>query len=538
MRLIRPARPSSALAPDSIEVEARRLRAGETWCQTFAIVGFPREVRPGWLTPLLAYPGAVDVSLHVDPLPNDVAASRVRRQLARLESTRRIDASRSRLGDPELGAAVEDAGELAASIARGEGRLFRVGLYVIVRSSSREALEAEATKVRSLAASLLLEARPVTFRAKEGYVTTLPIALDAIDVKRTFDTAALASCFPFAGVEFNHEGGVLYGRNASTGSLVFCDRFTLENHNQVVLARSGAGKSYFAKLTLLRSLYRGIEALVIDPESEYERLARAVGGAVVRLGAGGDRLNPLDLSASGRPDALLEQSLFVHTLVQTLIGELSAEEKAHLDAATLRTYERAGVTADPRTHARPAPLLSDLASVLAERAEGAGLARRLHPFAAGSFRGLFDAPTTVRPEGHLVVFSLRDVPEEMKSAATLLALNAIWKRVTQGERRPRMVVIDEAWWLLRSGLAHAPAFLQRLAKSARKNWCGLTAITQDVADVLGSDLGQAVLTNASTHVLLGQSPQAAPALSRAFNLSEGEMAFLLSCDRGQGLLSA
>ncbi len=530
-------KPSGFLLPDSIELEPRRLRAGDTWCQSFAVTGYPREVGPGWLTPLLGYPGRLDVALHVEPLPNEVAALRLRRQMARLESTRRIGASRLRLADPEVDAAATDAGELAASIARGEGRLFRVGLYFTVRAATREGLEAEATKVRSLAASLLLDVRPTTFRVAEGWVTTLPIALDALDLKRTFDTHALAACFPFAGAELNHEAGVLYGRNASTGGLVFCDRFGLENHNQVILARSGAGKSYFAKLTLLRSLYRGIEALVVDPENEYERLAHAVGGVVLRLGAGGARLNPLDLFTPGRPGALLEQCLFVHALIQTLLGELSAEERACLDGAILTAYERAGITADSRTHARPAPLLRDLVAVIAEGAEGASLARRLQPFATGSHRGLFDAPTTLRPEGHLVVFSLRDVPEELKSAATLLALNAVWKRVTHPERKPRLVVVDEAWWLLRSGLEHAARFLHRLAKSARKNWCGLTTITQDVSDVLGSDLGQAVLTNATSHVLLGQSPQAAGALSKAFCLSEGEIAYLASCDRGEGLFS-
>ncbi|MGH2767815.1 MAG: VirB4 family type IV secretion system protein, partial [Actinomycetota bacterium] len=199
--------------------------------------------------------------------------------------------------------------------------------------------------------------------------------------------------------------------------------------------------------------------------------------------------------------------------------------------------EGAGITADPRTHARPAPLLSQLAEALAEAPEGASLARRLTPYTTGSHRGLFDRPTTVRPEGHLVVMSLRDLPEELKAAGTLLALEAVWRRVVRGERRHRIVVVDEAWWLLRSGSRHAAMFLHRLAKSARKHWCGLTTITQDVGDVLSSELGQAVITNASTHVLLGQSPQAIEALSRVFHLSKGEGSYLLSCQRGQGLLS-
>ncbi len=530
-------KPSGLLAPDSIEVAPRRLRTGDTWCQTFAVTGFPREVSPGWLTPLLDYPGPADVALHVDPIPNDVAASHLKKQLARLESTRRIEASKARLSDPELETATDDAKELAAGIARGEGRLFKFGLYFTVRAASPEQLETEVTRIRSLAGSLLLDARPLTFRQVEGWLSTLPVGLDSVRLRRTFDTKALASCFPFASAEFSHDEGIFYGRNASTGGLVFLDRFALENHNQVVLARSGAGKSYFVKLALLRSLYQGIEVLVVDPENEYERLARALGGSVFKLGTDGGHLNPFDLRQASEPNALLEQALFVHTLVQTLVGQLSSEEKALLDRCVLKTYALVGITPDPKTHGHPAPLLRDLAAVLAVEPEGTSLAGRLEPFTAGSHSRLFASPTDADGKGHLVVFSLREVPEEMKSAATLIALDFIWKRVTRGERRPRIVVIDEAWWLLRSGLEHAAQFLHRLAKSARKNWCGLTTITQDVGDVLSTDLGQALLTNASSHLLMGQSPQAVEALSKAFDLSEGEVAYLLSCRQGQGLLA-
>jgi type IV secretory pathway VirB4 component len=531
-------RPSGFLLPDSLEVAPKMMRTGDTWRQTFAVTGFPREVGPGWLSPLLNYPGPADVVLHVEPLPNDIAASHLRRQLARLESTRRIEASKARLADPELETASDDARELAAGIARGEGRLFRVGLYLTVRAESPEQLVEEVIKVRSLAASMLLDPRRLTFRQIEGWLTTLPVGIDAVGLHRTFDTKALASSFPFSTAEFSHQDGIYCGRNSSTGSLVFLDRFALENHNQVVLARSGAGKSYYAKITVLRSLYRGVEVLVVDPENEYERLARTVGGAVFRLGAGEGHLNPFDLANPGHPDALLDQALFAHTLIQTLLdAPLAAEEKAALDRCLLKAYAGSGITPDPKTHGRPAPLLKDIAAALMGDPEGASVAARLEPFTVGSHRALFGFPTDVRPESHLVVFSLREVAEELKAAATLIALETLWRRVTRGERRPRVVVVDEAWWLLRSGLDHAARFLHRMAKSARKNWCGLTTISQDVADVLSTDLGQAVITNASSHVLMGQSPQAVEALTKAFDLSEGEVSYLLAARQGEALLA-
>lgn len=528
--------PAGLLGPEAIEVFPRRVRAGDAWCETFAVTGYPREVSAGWLAPLLAYPGPIDVALHVEPVGAAEAARHLRRQLARFESTRRVDAKRGGLADPELEAAAADAADLQTTIARGEGRLFRVGLYVTVRAPNEERLAKEVHRVRALCSSLLLDTRPVTFRALQGWTTTLPLGIDAIKLRRAFDTRALAAAFPFASAEIEGSEGILYGRNGTTGGLVFVDRFALENHNQVILARSGAGKSYLAKLEILRSLYAGIEVLVVDPENEYERLARALGGTVVRLGAGGARLNPLDLACAGQPEALTEQTLFCHTLVATLLGEVASGDRAALDRAVLRAYEAAGITADPRTHARPAPLLRDVAAHLAQQPDGGALARRLDPYVSGSHRGLFDAPTTVRPEGHLVLFSVRDLSEELEAPGILLALDHVWRRVARGERRPRVVVVDEAWKLVAAGGGMGGRFLQRLAKSARKYWCGLTTISQDAPDLLGTDIGQAVVTNASHQVLLGQSPQAIELLARAFNLSEGEKAHLLTCDRGEGIL--
>jgi type IV secretory pathway VirB4 component len=536
-RRSRPAPPAGMLGPDAMEILPRHLRAGETWCETFAVAGYPREVSPGWLAPLLAYPGPVDVALHVEPVGNADAARHLRRQLARLESTRRIEAKRERLGDPELEAAAQDAADLAGELARGEGRLFRVGLYVTVRSPTEEALEREVHRVRSLCASLLLDTRPVTFRALQGWLTTLPLGTDSLLLRRTFDTKALAASFPFASAELEAPGGVFLGRNATTGGLLFVDRFALENHNQVVLARSGAGKSYLAKVQILRSLYAGIEVLVIDPENEYERLARAVGGAVIRLGVNGERLNPLDLAHAGAPDAVTEQTLFVHALVGSLLEGVRGEEKAALDRAVLTAYDEAGITQDPRTHARPAPLLASVLGCLRRMPDGTALAGRLEPYTSGSHRALFDKPTTVRPEGHLVVFSLRDLSEELKTAGTLVALEAIWRRVARGERRPRVVVVDEAWWLVGAGGDAGARFLHRLAKSARKHWCGLTAITQEVGDLLSTELGHAVVANAAHQVLLGQEAQEVGALAKVFNLSEGERNYLLTCDRGHGILA-
>jgi type IV secretory pathway VirB4 component len=568
-RIPRPAaKPATPFGPESVEVHPRALRVGEGWCRSFAVTGYPREVRRGWLEPLCAHPGRLDVAVHIDPVPAALAAERLRRQLARLESGRRADAAKGRLADPDVEVAAEDARELAAGLARGEQKLFRVALVLTVHAADEKTLDAECARVRALCASMLLDARPATWRSLQGWASTLPLGVDALGQRRAFDTDALAASFPFASAELSAATGVLYGTTASGTGLVSWDRFAQDNHNSVILARSGAGKSYLAKLEALRSLYQGIDIAVVDPEDEYRRLAETVGGAYVHLGASGVRVNPFDLDAgptTGTGDggrtgargpgdddladepggalasgAVVRRALFVHTLVAVLLGEKpDPATAAALDRGIVSAYESAGITADPRSHARPAPLLADLATALDADGDPAAhtLAARLAPYVSGTHRGLFDGPTTTRPDGHLVVFSLRDLPDELKAAGTLLTLDAIWRRVSDpAKRKRRLVVVDEAWLLMaeRSGAE----FLFRMAKSARKHWAGLTVVTQDAADLLGSPLGQAVVANAATQILLRQAPQSIDTLAEAFGLSAGERAYLLGAARGQGLLAA
>lgn len=560
-RIPRPAaKPATPFGPDSVEVHPRALRVGEGWCRSFAVTGYPREVGRGWLEPLCAHPGRLDVAVHIEPVPAALAAERLRRQLARLESGRRADAAKGRLADPDVEVAAEDARELAAGLARGEQKLFRVALVLTVHAGDEKSLEAECARVQALCASMLLDARPATWRSLAGWATTLPLGVDALGQRRAFDTDALAASFPFASAELSAATGVLYGTTASGTGLVSWDRFAQDNHNSVILARSGAGKSYLAKLEALRSLYQGIEIAVVDPEDEYRRLAETVGGAYVHLGAPGVRVNPFDLDAGpvtgageGGGDSpgdepgsalasgpVVRRALFVHTLVAVLLGEKpDPATAAALDRGIVAAYESAGITADPRSHARPAPLLADLAAALDADGDPAAhtLAARLAPYVTGTHRGLFDGPTTTRPDGHLVVFSLRDLPDELKAAGTLLTLDAIWRRVSDpAKRKRRLVIVDEAWLLMaeRSGAE----FLFRMAKSARKHWAGLTVVTQDAADLLGSPLGQAVVANAATQILLRQAPQTIDTLAGSFGLSAGERAYLLGASRGQGLLAA
>ena len=542
-------------APESLTIGARHLQVGSDFVATIAVTGYPREVVPGWLAPLAAFGGRVDIALHIEPIDPRLAAQRLRRQLARLESSMASAAMNNRVGDPAVEVAAEDAAALSAQLARGESRLFRAGLYLTVHASSEDELAGQVTALRTLAASLLIDTCPLTYRAVQGWTATLPLGLDPVRLHRTFDSHALAAAVPFASAQLPPAdpvsvtpAGVLYGRDGAAG-LLFHDRFAPEmhNHNEVILGRSGSGKSYLAKTSILRSLYRGIETIVIDPEDEYAALCDALGGTHIRLGAPGVCLNPFDLDIHTGPsghrtapaDALLRRKLHLHTVITVLLGEQTPAQRAALDSAVTATYAAAGITDDPATWVRAAPTLSMLRDQLAATGGpvAADLAAGLAPYVgAGAFAGLLDGPSTHIPGGALVVYSLRELPEELKTIGTLLALDATWRRVSDPSlRRARSVVVDEAWLLMRQPAG--AEFLYRLAKSARKYFVGLTVATQDAADVLATDLGKAIVANSATQVLLRQAPQSIDQVGDAFSLSDGERRFLLAADRGQGLLA-
>lgn len=553
---------AAVVGPDGVDVGARRLGLGVGFCATFVATGYPATVNAPWLEPILSWPGRLDVAVHIEPITNATAASQLRRNRAKLESSRRIDADKGKLGDPGVDAAAEDAADLADRIARGAAKLFRTGVYVTVHAATEDALAEACAQVRAAAASVLLDLQPATHRHLQGWTTTLPLGVDTLRMYRTLDTHALAAAFPLASPDLPAPlpgdpppiHGVLYGVNLASAGVVVWDRWAQDNHNSIILARSGSGKSYLTKLEVLRNLYQGVHVAVVDPEDEYVRLAERVGGTVIQLGAAGVRLNPLDIPTGDRkPGALNRRALFLHTVIAVLVGGtgtatgISPQEFGVLDDAIIRTYNQAGLNADPATWNLPAPLLRDLhATLVADTTPAAQmLAVRLAPWTSGSFKDLFDGPTTSRPDGHLVVWSLRHLADEVKTIGTLLALDHIWRTIdtpvtarTGAGRAPRrrLVVVDEAWMMLRDGAA--ATWLSKMAKAARKRNAGLAVSTQDAADVLGSDLGQAVIANAATQILMRQAPQAIDRVTAAFGLTDAERHLLLSARRGEALLVA
>ncbi|GAA5172587.1 hypothetical protein GCM10023321_72670 [Pseudonocardia eucalypti] len=536
--------------PDGLALGARVIRAGDGVISVLAVTGYPAMAYPGWLAPLLNHPGRLDVSMHIGPVDPITAAERLKRRRARLVADLDHDARTGRIPDPLWEAADDGAAELAARIARAEARLYTVGIYLAVHATDIEALADEVEAVRRLAASLMLDVRPVSYRQLDGWQACLPFALEQVRVHRVMDTDPIAAAFPFASDELPGPDptsdaapdGVFHGFALDTNGLIFHDEFTAENYNTVILGPSGFGKSYLNKATLLRSLYRDvaghrIQAIAVDPEDEYTQLTHAVGGAVVRVGAPGVRINPFDLGHA-QPDALRRRALFLHTFVAVLLDrEIDPSTRAVLDEAITHTYSRAGITADPATWGRPASILADLAATLADHPDPAGpeLATQLGPYTVGAWSGLFNGPTTTEPAGQLVSWSLRELPDELRGPATLVVLDHIWRQLDNPtQRRPRIVVIDEAWRFLTQPIAQQ--FIAAMVRSNRKRWGALRFITQHVGDALASELGAAILTNAATTILTRQQPQTIDELARVYALTAGEQAFLLRAGVGEALL--
>ncbi|GAB3710625.1 VirB4 family type IV secretion system protein [Nocardiopsis oceani] len=532
----------------AIRLYPRHLETDGWLTQTMVATGYPHDVRPGWADPLLAFPGRVDIAFHLVPVPTQIASQRLRRRRARLESAWRSDADHGRLDDPQRTAAADDAAQLAERVAMGESRLFHLAVYITVHAPTAEALDADLRRLHALAGSILLDLAPTTFRPWQGWRSTLPLGVDALGMTRTVDTEALAALMPLSGADLSSDTGrtgVVLGENLHSSGLVNWDRFHggLDNSNAIILARSGSGKSFLAKTELLRSLYTGVQVSVIDPTDEYLHLAHAVGGNRVPLGSPQGRLNPFDLTGTG-PQAFFSRTLFLQTLVTAMIGRLDATQSALLDRAVLQIYADHGIDQDPESWSRTPPVLADLVTALRDSDSGTGptggarsLADQLEPFVTGSRKGLFDGPTTARLTGHLSVISLRHLPEELKTVGLLTALDALWRQVTNpADRRPRLITIDEGWTLLRDPVG--ARYLFNFAKNSRRHWAGLTLITQDVADLLATDLGRAVAANASTQLLLRQAPQNLDAVCESFHLSQGERQIVASAERGVALLAA
>ena len=525
------------IAPPAIEVDFNHLKIGNRYFRTLFVAGYPRFVSANWLAPLINFDHSMQISMYIYPVEGKSVLDNLRRKTAEMEAEIQTDLERGRIINPSTQAKLEDARSLQQQLVRGAERFFQFGLYVTIPAKSLEELDKVTKEVISTLGSLLIVAKQATLQMEDGLKTTIPTCIDKLMITRNMDTTSLATTFPFTSSELTANEGIMYGINEHNDSLIIFDRFTLENANSVIFAKSGAGKSYMVKLEALRSLMFGTEVVVVDPEAEYKTLSEAVGGEYITFGFRSQaKINPFDLSAiyEEGENELGRKILSLHSLFKVIMGKISASEEAALDRALVLTYKMKGITSDPATQKNEPPLMEDLYKALIgmEDPLARTLADRIEKFVKGSFVGIFDQHSNINIKNPFTVFSLRDMEEALRPIAMFIILDYIWTRIRK-EMKKRILVVDEAWYLMK--YPDSANFLYSIAKRARKYYLGLTTITQDVEDFLVSDFGKAIITNSSIQILMKQSPAAIDKIAQTFYLSEGEKQFLLAADVGEGL---
>lgn len=544
------------IAPASLEYSGTHFQLGTRLARTYYVYGYPRQVFTGWLSSMVNLDEVMDMSLFVYPVESQVVLENLRKKVSQLEAGLQIDAEKGRVRDPGKQAAIADAEEMRDKLQVGEERFFRFGFYFTLYAGSTDELEFVTHKVESMLGQQLVYSKPATSQQEQGFNSTVPQFTDQLQIRRNFNTGALSTSFPFTSADLTQENGILYGINMHNSGLVIFDRFSLENGNAVVFAKSGAGKSFTVKLEALRSMMFGTEIFIIDPENEYQRMAEAVGGSYVRLSLNSaTRINPFDLprvvDTEEADNALRSNLITLHGLLRLMMGgaqtqmlgggaavtpALSPVEESDLDAALIETYAKAGITNDPLTHTGQPPTINDLYDTLLHMGgTGPQLAQRLRKYTTGTFAGIFSQQSNIDINNQLVVFNIRDLEDELRPVAMYIVLNFIWNK-TKSDQKRRMLIVDEAWQLMK--YEDSANFMFSLAKRARKYNLGITTITQDVEDFMGSRMGRAIVANASMQILLKQSTSAVDALAEVFKLTSEERKRLSQFPVGQGLFFA
>lgn len=528
------------IAPSSIEVDFRFVRIGETYHKTFFVVDYPRYVSPNWLEPLIDFNHTMDIAMFIYPKTAPDVLSDLRRKIAEMEATISSEVEQGRVVDPKLTAALDDALSLQAELARGIERFYHFSLYVTLSSKTVSELEESSKTLQSTLSSLLLVTKTATLQMEDGFKSTLPLGQDRLYITRNMDTTSLATTFPFTSATLTQDKGVLYGINQQNNSLVIFDRYSLENANEVILGKSGSGKSYLIKLEALRQFMFGTEVIIVDPEGEYVNLAKTVGGEYVSFDSSfAIKINPFDLSGireEGENELGLK-ILSLHGLLKIVLGNLDAAQDAMLDRSLVDAYRQKGITPDPATQNKQPPLMEDLYKILLGTEDPAAreLALRLEKFIKGSLAGIFNQQSNFDLKNPFTVFSIRNLEEELRPIAMHIILDFVWTKMKKNLKK-RLLILDEAWYMMK--YPDSASFVYSIAKRSRKYYLGLTTVTQDVEDFLSTDYGKAVLSNSSIQLLLKQGTAEIDMITKTFYLSQGEKELLLSADIGEGLFFA
>ncbi|OGZ69323.1 MAG: conjugal transfer protein TraC [Candidatus Staskawiczbacteria bacterium RIFCSPHIGHO2_02_FULL_42_22] len=530
------------IAPPYIGITQDNIKLGEKIVKSFFIFSYPRYINTGWLSPAINLNVPMNIAFFIHPVDSSQILRKLRSKVTQVSSELIERQEKGLIRDPALETSYQDIENLRDKITTAQEKMFQFGLYITLFEENPQTLKETEVTLRSIFESRLIYIKPALFKQKEGFISTLPYGLDMLSVHVPMDTDPLSTSFPFISFDLSSNEGILYGINNHNNSLVLFDRFTLENANMVVFAKSGSGKSYAIKLEILRYLMWGIDVIVVDPENEYEFLSDGVGGDFFNISLTSDtHINPFDLPMPGaeeNPEDILRSNIInLVGLLRIMLGGLSAEEDSIVDEALTETYAIRDITAqsNPATWQENIPVLSDFAEILESMAGAESLARRLKKFTQGTFSDFFNQKTNIAMDKPFIVFGIRDMEESLRPVALFMVMRYIWNTIRTHIKK-RILVVDEAWWLTQS--EDGASFLFSVVKRGRKYWLGVTTITQDVEDFMKSSYGKAIITNSSLQLLLKQSPATIDVMQNIFNLTEQEKMLLLEANVGEGLFFA
>ena len=528
------------LAPAALEVDSKSLKISGKVARTFFVMAYPRYINDGWLAPIINLDKVFDISIHIHPVPTDKILKQFKKKVAEVQSQILEREKKGLVRDPVLDTAYQDLEQLRDSLRQAREKIFSVGLYITLYGDDEDELFSVENEVRSILESKLIYLKPALFQQVEGFFSVAPLGEDQLVVHTKLNTGPVSAFFPFMSSDLTDNKGILYGINRSNHGLVIFDRYSLPNYNSITIATSGAGKSYTTKLEILRTMMFDTEVIVIDPEREYEYLAEAVGGRYFNISLSSEHhINPFDIPIPAEDedpaDVLRSHIINLVGLFRILLGGLTPEEDSIIDRAITETYALKDITPQSDYRDLEPPLMSDFEMVLSSMEGSESLMTRLTKFTRGTWAGFINNPSNVDINKKLVVFSIRDMEDELKPAAMYLVTNFIWSAVRKNIKK-RLLVVDEAWIMMKS--EDTASFLFMLAKRGRKYYLGLSTISQDIGDFKKSKYGIPIITNSSIQVLLKQSPSSIDTLQEVFRLTDQEKFLLLESSVGEGIFFA
>ncbi len=528
------------IAPAALKVTPKEVHLGEKIARTFFVISYPRFLSDSWFAPIINLDRVFDISIFIHPIDTVSILKTFQKKVTEVQSQIHEREEKGFVRDPVLDTAFQDLEDLRDKLQQATEKLYDVGLYITIYGESEAELDKFESQIKSILESKMVYVKPALFQQEGGFHSVIPISMDKLNVHSKLNSSPLSSLFPFVSFDLTSDKGILYGVNRHNSSLVLFDRFSLENYNSIIFAKSGSGKSYTTKLEILRTLMFETEVIVIDPEREYEYMAEATGGRYFNISlTSGHHINPFDLPLprddESPSDVLRSHIINLVGLFRIMFFGISPEEDAIVDRAITETYALKDITAESNFAEVEAPLLGDFELVLAGMDGAESLVQRLSKYTGGTWSNFINKPTNVDINKKFVVFSVRDMEDELKPVAMYIITHFIWGAIRK-DLRKRLMVIDEAWWMMKS--EDTASFLFGLAKRGRKYFLGIATITQDVEDFLRSPYGLPIITNSSLQFLMKQSPSSIDMVQKTFNLTDEEKYLLLESNVGEGIFFA